>query len=113
MQNLSKENPMTATTAAPTNMRSFTTVWLGEVISMIGSSLTVFGLTVYLFQKTGDATPFALTMLFFQLPNILLAPLAGVVTDRFNRRLVMLAADSFSALGSLAALFLVSTGQLE
>lgn len=102
----------TAATPTPTTMRSFLTIWIGEVISMIGSSLTAFGLSVYMFVKTGDATPFALTMLFFQLPTVLLAPLGGVVADRFNRRLVMLVADSFSAVGTLVALWLVSTDQL-
>jgi len=114
-QQTTGDNLMTTQTATsqPQNMRAFMTVWLGELVSMIGSSLTVFGLGVFMFQKTGQATPFALTMFFFQLPTILLAPLGGIVADRYNRRLVMLAADALSAVGSLAAVWLVATNGLE
>ena len=72
----------------PGNMNKFLIIWFGQVISMLGSGLTAFALGVWIFQKTGQATPFALTILFSNLPRILLLPVAGSLADRWNRRLV-------------------------
>ena len=69
-------------TATPTGMQAFLTIWAGQLISLVGSSLSSFALGVWIFQTTGKATPFALTFLFASLPGILLAPLAGPVVDR-------------------------------
>ncbi|MBL8057116.1 MAG: MFS transporter [Anaerolineales bacterium] len=96
---------------APQNMRKFLAIWAGQVISLIGSGLTSFGLAVWIFQRTGAATPFALTALFSTLPRIVLAPVAGVVADRWNRRLIMILADTGSALVTLTALLLMLSGQ--
>lgn len=97
--------------SAPRDMRHFLVIWAGQVISLIGSGLTSFGLAVWIFQRTGEATPFALTALFGNLPRILLAPVAGVVADRWSRRWIMILADIGSALVTLAALFLLGSGE--
>ncbi len=99
-------------THGPRSMLRFVVIWLGECISLLGSGLTNFALGVWIFQQTGQATPFALTVLFASLPRILLAPIAGVVADRFNRRSVMIVADSGDALVTLMALLLVVSGNL-
>ena len=89
------------------SLRPFLTIWVGQLISIIGSGLTSFGLAVWIFDQTGAATPFALTVLFGSVPRILLAPVAGVVADRWNRRRIMILADSGSALVTIAALLLL------
>jgi MFS family permease len=94
-------------------MRTFLIIWLGQVISIIGSGLTGFALGVWIYQETGRATPFALTVLFSSLPRVLLSPIAGSLADRWNRRMIMILADTGSALVSLGAVFLVFTGRLE
>ena len=98
---------------APQGMRSFLTVWFGQVISLIGSGLTSFALGVWLYEQTERATPFALTVLLANLPRILLAPLAGSLADRWNRRWMMILADSADALVKLGAVGLVATGHLQ
>lgn len=85
------------------SMRAFLIIWLGELISLIGSGLTGFALGVWIFEQTGKALPFALTALFSQLPRMALAPLAGALADRWNRRLVMILADCGAALVTLFA----------
>ena len=82
-------------------MKSFTVIWLGELISMLGSGLTSFALGVWIFQKTGNATPFALTVMFSSLPRVLLSPIAGSLVDRWNRRWVMVLADAGQAVGNV------------
>lgn len=97
----------------PQNMRTFFTIWIGQLISILGSGLTSFALGVWIFQQTGRATPFAITVLFGSLPAVLLGPVAGSVADRFSRKKVMLLADTGNAIITLAGYFLFLSGQLE
>lgn len=97
----------------PRTMRPFMIIWLGQIISLIGSGLTSFGLAVWIYDQTGQATPFALTVMFGTLPRILLSPLAGAVIDRWNRRWVMIWADTGNALLTVGTLILLTVGQIE
>lgn len=94
-------------------MRAFFIMWIGQFISMIGSELSFFGLGVWIFEQTGKATPFALIALTGNLPRLLLSPIAGVVADRYNRRLIMIITDTMSAITTLAAVFLLATNSLQ
>jgi len=60
-------------------VRAFAAVWFGQVISFIGSGMTSFALGVWIYQKTGSVTQFALTSLFIVLPRVVLGPLAGAL----------------------------------
>lgn len=104
--------PVTPSTE-PKTMRSFLIIWAGQLVSMLGSGLTSFAIGVWIFQKTGQATPFAMTVLFANLPGILLLPLAGSLADRWNRKALMILADTGNALTTLALLILLSVGDLQ
>ncbi|MBA3524869.1 MAG: MFS transporter, partial [Geodermatophilaceae bacterium] len=97
--------PQAATRAS---LRSFGVLAAGQFVSLIGTSLSSFALGVYVYLQTGAVSAFALTLLTATAPAIVAAPLAGAVADRYNRRLVMLGADSaaFAAMAVLAVLFL-------
>lgn len=97
---------------SPQSMRTFFIIWLGQLVSMIGSGLTGFGLAVWIYEQTGQATPFALTVMFGNLPQVLISPFAGALIDRWNRRLVMIIADTGSALITLVFFLLLAFGQL-
>ena len=99
--------------SAPKNMRTFFTIWIGQLISIIGSGLTGFGLSVWIYTQTGEATPFALNALFFNLPRIIFAPMAGSIADRYNRRKIMIIADTASAVTTLGAAALLFSGNLQ
>jgi MFS transporter, DHA3 family, macrolide efflux protein len=103
---------MTPSPAAPRSMKTFLIIWLGQFVSLLGSGLTNFALGVWIFEQSQQATPFALTVLFAQLPRILLAPLAGVLVDRWNRRTIMILADCGNALVTLATAVLLFSGTL-
>ena len=94
-------------------MRKFILIWLGQLISLIGSGLTAFALGVWIYQETGQASPFAITVLFGQLPRILLSPWAGSLADRWDRKRLMLLADSGDALVTLCAFLLLFLGNLQ
>lgn len=90
----------------------FLMLWFGDFISAIGSGLTSFGLGVYIFQQTGKASLMALVTLFAFLPSLLLSPLAGVLADRYDRRLLMVLGDSLSAIGLLFILICFLRGEV-
>ncbi len=93
-------------------LKTFLVIWLGQLASMIGSGLIGFALAVWIFEQTGQATPFALTALFSILPRILLSPIAGAMADRLNRKGIMLISDSLAGLVTLATAVLLLTGAM-
>jgi MFS transporter, DHA3 family, macrolide efflux protein len=100
--------------AAPMhNMRAFTTIWVGQFVSIVGTGLTSFALGVWVYQRTGSPTLFAFIALSAALPAVLLSPFAGALVDRWDRRLVMMASDAGAALCTLIVAALIWTQSLE
>jgi MFS family permease len=93
--------------------RAFMMVWLGQMISFIGSGLTSFALGVWVFQKTGDITQYALISMFFVLPGVLLGPLAGTLVDRWDRRTTMFISDLGAGLSTLSIAVVYLLGGLQ
>jgi DHA3 family macrolide efflux protein-like MFS transporter len=94
-------------------MRIFSIIWFGQLISTLGSGLTGFALGVWIYEQTGSATLFALNMLAYALPSLLVSPLAGALVDRWDRRWVMILSDSGAALTTMTVLLLVLGGNLQ
>lgn len=92
------------------SFNKFLLLWAGELISSIGGGLTNFGLGVYIFQRTGSAASMALVTLLGFLPTLLLSVPAGVLADRYDRRLLMMVGDGCSALGILYILVCMMRG---
>ncbi|MBL8063941.1 MAG: MFS transporter [Anaerolineales bacterium] len=97
----------------PRDMKTFFIIWGGQLISMLGSGLTQFALGVWIYDQTKQATPFAITVLLGSLPRIFLLPIAGSIADRFNRRIIMILADTLSALLTLGIFFLLLADNLQ
>jgi MFS family permease len=95
------------------SMRTFFVVWIGQVISILGSGMTGFALGVWVYQQTGSATGFALTLLFNMLPKALVAPLAGVLADRYDRRRIMMLADTSAGIATLVVALLYMSANLD
>jgi DHA3 family macrolide efflux protein-like MFS transporter len=85
----------------------FFTIWSGQALSILGSQLVQFALIWHLTVQTGSATVLATASLVGMLPNVVLGPFIGTLVDRWNRRWIMLLADSLVALATvvLAVLF--------
>lgn len=94
-------------------MTAFVTMWSGQVVSLVGSSMTRFALMYWAYQQTGLATSLALMGLFGFGPTVLLSPLAGALVDRLDRRLMMMLSDLAAGLATVAILILYGTGHLE
>lgn len=91
----------------------FILLWSGQLISSVGSGLTSFGLGIYVFQQTGQASAMALVTLLAFLPSLLLSTFAGVLADRYDRRLLMVAGDGLSALGLVFILLCMLGGAAQ
>ena len=92
---------------------AFRLLWLGQALALVGREMTWFALTLYAYQKTGQATTLSLMGFFHFLPLILLSPLAGALVDRYPRKWAMLAADLGGGLATGFLLFLFLLGRLE
>lgn len=91
-------------------MKKFILIWIGELISGIGSGMTAFALSVYVYQATGSVSLVSVIAVASFLPTILLSPLGGVLADRYDRRLLMIIGDLFSGFGLLYVLWNIHTG---
>lgn len=85
----------------------FFTIWGGQAFSLLGSQLVQFALIWYLTVQTGSATVLATASLAGTLPQVILGPFVGTLVDRWDRRRIMLLADTIIALATivLVALF--------
>ena len=94
-------------------MTGFTVVWLGQIVSVLASLMTQFGLTIWAFEKTGSATTLGLIQVFFLTPFLLISPFAGVMVDRHNRKLMMMLSDLGAGLSTVGILVLQAFGVLQ
>lgn len=101
------------TPSTRTNLNTFFIVAFGQFISMIGSNLTSFALSIWALEQTGKVSQFALINVFGRLPAILLAPIAGAVADRYDKRLVMIVSDVLAVCSTLLVAVLFWTGSLQ
>ena len=94
-------------------MRTFLIIWIGQVVSRLGSGLTGFALAVWVYQRTGSVTQLALVSFSMTLPAVLMSPFAGTLVDRWDRRWAMILSDAGAGLGTLTIALLVWRGQTE
>ena len=97
----------------PFNLRPFITIWLGQLISILGSEITHFAITIWVWEITGKATPLSFIMLFSKIPSIIAAIFAGAIVDRYNRKFLMFFGDTASCLSTIFLLILLLTNRLE
>lgn len=98
---------------ARTDFRTFGTIWIGQLVSLVGSGLTGFALGVWVLEHTASVTQYTLTVFFAGLPGIFIGPIAGALVDRWNRRWVMIWSDVGPGLVTLAYAYLLWTNQLQ
>ena len=97
----------------PGGMFGFTIVWIGQIISLLGTSMTGFAMTIWAYQKTNSATALAMVGFFFVAPMLIVSPFAGALVDRSNRKLMMMVSDIASGIATIIILILYTTGHLE
>lgn len=94
-------------------MQTFLLIWLGQVVSLLGTKLTEFALGVWVYQQNQSISQLAMVILCTYLPNMLISPIAGSLVDRWDRRWAMILSDAAAGVGTLIIGALVFTHQLE
>jgi len=94
-------------------MLGFTVVWIGQMLSLLGTTMTGFALTIWAWQVTGQATALAFVGFASFAPVVLFSPVAGAIVDRYDRKKIMMLADLAAGLPTVALLLLYSSGNLQ
>jgi len=97
----------------PSGMFGFTIVWIGQLVSLLGTSMTAFSLTIWAYEVTGSATALALVGFFYVTPMLVFSPFAGAIVDRSNRKWMMALSDLASGMATLGILGLYLSGGLQ
>ncbi|SCG78411.1 non-ribosomal peptide synthetase/type I polyketide synthase [Micromonospora humi] len=102
-----------ATRRAAPSLAVFYLVAIGQLVSLIGSGLTAFGMGLWVYQRTGSVSLFATATVLALLPAVVLSPIAGALADRWDRRRIMVLADCLAATGTVSLALLLWLGQLH
>jgi MFS transporter, DHA3 family, macrolide efflux protein len=97
----------------PHGMKGLLIIWLGQLISGIASSITAVALPIWIFSLTGSGTAVGLLEFFFFGSYLLAVLFAGVLIDRYNRKMMMLVYDFMSLSATAVLLVLQSSGNLD
>ena len=93
-------------------LKDFLILWSTQSLSQLGSSLTGYALTLWLYEKTGSALSTAALTICSYAPYVLMSIFAGALTDRFDKKKLMLLCDSFAAVCTVVTLVLYRAGTL-
>ena len=93
-------------------LKTFLILWATQSLSQLGSAMTGFALTLWLYQKTGSALQTALLSICSYAPYVLLSIFAGTLSDRWDKKKTMLCCDTFAACCTLGVLVLLKTNML-
>jgi DHA3 family macrolide efflux protein-like MFS transporter len=99
--------------ARPSGFKGFLLIWSSQVLSILASSMTGFGLSLWMFERTRSATAMAIVQICFITPFLLFSPLAGVFVDRYSRKLMMAVSDLVAVAGTVSILLLNAFGALR
>lgn len=94
-------------------LKTFIILWLTQALSSLGSSMTGFALVIWLYNDSGSALITALLTVCSYAPYVIVSIFAGAISDKWNKKAVMLVCDSFAALTTVCVLVLFKTGTLE
>lgn len=93
-------------------LKYFIILWLTQSLSSLGSSMTGFALVIWLYQDSGSALTTSLLTVCSYAPYVLMSIFAGAISDKWNKKAVMLICDSFAAECTVITLVLMKTGSL-
>ena len=94
-------------------LKNFLILWSTQSLSGLGSSITTFALTLWLYEKTGSSLSTAALTICSYAPYVLMSIFAGALTDRFDKKKTMLYCDVFAVICTMLVLCLFSTNRLS
>ena len=93
-------------------LRDFLILWSTQSISLLGSSITTFALTLWLYEKTGSSLSTALLTICSYAPYVLMSIFAGALTDRFDKKKTMLVCDVLAVFCTIVVFGLFTSNRL-
>ncbi len=93
-------------------LKVFLILWCTQSVSQLGSSITGFALTLWLYEKTGSSLSTATLTICTYAPYVLMSIFAGALTDRFDKKKTMLGCDAFAAICTMTVFVLFRTNRL-
>lgn len=94
-------------------LRTVVIIWLSQAASILTAYSSIYAGVWFVTETTDSALMLALASLCSMLPQGLLAPLGGVVADRFNRKYVLIAADAFVGTMALIMGMIIAMGHVS
>lgn len=92
---------------------NFITIWFGQFVSLFGSGMTSFALTIWIYQQTESPTALALAAFFSRAPMLIFGPISGALADRYSRKGLLIISDAMAGLATLALLLVDQSGSLD
>lgn len=93
-------------------LKDFLILWSTQSMSQLGSSITAFSLTLWLYEKTGSSLSTAALTICSYAPYVMMSIFAGALTDRFDKKKTMLICDVFAVTCTIAVYLLYRTEHL-
>ncbi len=94
-------------------LKTFFILWITQALSGLGSSMTSFSLVIWSYQQKGSALSTSLLSVCSYLPYVLFSIFAGAISDKWDKKKILILSDSFAALSTVIVLILLKTGHLE
>lgn len=94
-------------------LKTFLVLWSTQSLSQLGSAMTGFALTLWLYEKTGSALQTALLAVCSYAPYVVMSIFAGALSDRWDKKKVMLVCDTLAACCSVTVLILLKADLLR
>ncbi|MCX8095129.1 MAG: MFS transporter [Caldisericia bacterium] len=97
----------------PEGFKGFMIMSIGQFISMVGSSMTQFGLSIWIWKTTGNATPFSIITTLFFIPNLIFSPIAGALIDRWPLKRSLILPDLAAGIVTILTFILYTMNKLN
>ncbi len=94
-------------------MRLYLILWFTQMLSGLGSAMTAFALVIWSYTFEGSALKTALLMVCSYTPYVIFSVFAGAISDKWNKKRILLASDTLSAVTTVIVLVLIRTNQLR
>lgn len=94
-------------------LRAFTVLWVGQVVSAMGTRMINFTLGIWIWERTGQVSALSVLTVCAYGATVVCSPLAGSLVDRVSRRLTIMLSDIGSAGTTAIMLVLFLTGQAD
>jgi hypothetical protein len=94
-------------------LKNFYLFLMGQFVSQFGSRLTSYGLILWAYKQSGSVLSLSLLSICYLVPEVFLSFISGTISDRWNKKIIMLVADTISAVFSLSIFIMLLTGNLK